>query len=95
MKLPPPPMSQVSAGEGFDLTAVLRQLGVDPADLEPQTADALAAIVQSVLQGVIDVLRARTQIKSQLRLPAGRVRSTPSRCRSGSDHRRAGRTHCR
>jgi type VI secretion system protein ImpI len=71
-----PPMPQVAEGEGFDLTAVLRQLGVDAADLEPQTADALAAIVQSVLQGVIDVLRARTQIKTQLRLPAVRVRST-------------------
>jgi type VI secretion system FHA domain protein len=55
---------------------VLRQLGVDAADLAPETADAAAAIVQSVLQGVIDVLRARTQIKSQLRLPAVRVRST-------------------
>lgn len=72
-RLPPAPPAAES--EGFDLTAVLRQLGVDAADLEPQTANALAAIVQSVLQGVIDVLRARAQFKSQLRLPAVRVRS--------------------
>ncbi len=72
----PPPAHRVDDGAPFDLTAVLRQLGVDPADLEPKTADALGAIVQSVLQGVIDVLRARTQFKSQLRLPAVRVRST-------------------
>lgn len=70
-----PPMPRVADG-GVDVAAVLRQLGVDPADLAPQTADALAAIVQSVLQGIIDVLRARTQFKSQLRLPVARVRST-------------------
>jgi type VI secretion system protein len=74
--VPPAPMPRSGDGAAFDLTAVLQQLGVDPAELSPQTADACAAIVESVLQGVIDVLRARTQFKSQLRLPAVRVRST-------------------
>lgn len=71
-----PLQPRVGDSAGFDLTVLLRQLGMNPADLAPETADALTAIVQSVLQGVIDVLRARTQIKSQLRLPAVRVRST-------------------
>lgn len=75
--LPPaPPMPRSGEGAGLDISAVLHQLGVDPADLSPETANALAGIVESVLQGVIDVLRARTQFKSQLRLPAVRVRST-------------------
>lgn len=74
--VPPAPMPRSGEGTRLDLTAVLQQLGVDPAELSPQTADAFAAIVECVLQGVIDVLRARTQFKSQLRLPAVRVRST-------------------
>lgn len=72
----PTPIHRSEDRAGFDVTAVLRQIGVDPAELSPQTADAFAAIVQSVLQGVIDVLRARTQFKNQLRLPAVRVRNT-------------------
>jgi type VI secretion system FHA domain protein len=61
---------------GLDLEAALRQLGIEPADLARETVDELAKVAQSVLQGLIDVLRARAQLRNQLRLPAVRVQST-------------------
>ena len=60
----------------FDLTAVFRNSAWILPILDRRPPTHCAAIVQSVLQGVIDVLRARMQFKSQLRLPAVRVRST-------------------
>jgi len=57
----------VQAG-GFDIAAFLATAGVDPASIPPETAGALGQILRSVVQGVIDVLRARTEIKEQFRL---------------------------
>ena len=41
---------------------------MDPASLPPDTAASLGLILRSVVQGVIDVLRARSEIKEQFRL---------------------------
>ncbi len=53
---------------GFDVAAFLMSAGLDPASIPPETAGALGQVLRSVVQGVIDVLRARAEIKEQFRL---------------------------
>ncbi|MDE2052459.1 MAG: type VI secretion system-associated FHA domain protein TagH, partial [Gammaproteobacteria bacterium] len=57
-----------SSQSNFDIDALLKSAGVDPASLQPETAGSLGLILRSVVQGVIDVLRARSEIKEQFRL---------------------------
>ncbi|HEV7135643.1 MAG TPA: type VI secretion system-associated FHA domain protein TagH [Steroidobacteraceae bacterium] len=60
--------AQRPADSGFDLDALLKSAGVDPASIAPETAGTFGLILRSVVQGVIDVLRARAEIKEQFRL---------------------------
>jgi type VI secretion system FHA domain protein len=53
---------------------MLRAAGVDPANCSPETAATLGQILLIVVQGTIDALRARDEIKSQFRLAVTRVR---------------------
>lgn len=53
---------------GLDVASLLASAGVDPASLPPDTAGSLGLILRSVVQGVIEVLRARAQIKEEFRL---------------------------
>jgi type VI secretion system protein ImpI len=62
------PAQPPDAPGGFDVTALLKAAGVDPASLPPDTDASLGLILRSVVQGVIDVLRARAEIKEQFRL---------------------------
>jgi type VI secretion system protein ImpI len=70
----PGPMAP-SAGD-FDISPLLHALGLDPASLAPAALDTLSTSVRSVLQGLIDVLRARAQFRSQFRLQDTRVTLT-------------------
>ena len=56
------------------MDALLRSAGVDPATVPPETAASLGYILRTVVQGVIEVLHARAEIKSQFRLPVTRVK---------------------
>jgi type VI secretion system FHA domain protein len=58
----------------LDLAAMLRAAGVDPTNCAPETAATLGQILLIVVQGTIDALRARDEIKSQFRLAVTRVR---------------------
>ncbi len=58
----------VSEPQGFDVIALLRAAGVDPGALPADAPAALGQILRCVVQGVIEVLRARTEIKEQFRL---------------------------
>lgn len=59
----------VGSSQGaFDIDSLLRSAGVDPASLPADTAGSLGLILRSVVQGMIDVLRARSEIKEQFRL---------------------------
>jgi type VI secretion system protein ImpI len=58
----------------FDVNAMLRAAGVDPANCSPEAAATLGQILLIVVQGTIDALRARDEIKSQFRLAVTRVR---------------------
>jgi type VI secretion system FHA domain protein len=62
--------------DGFDISPLLHALGVDPATLAPAARDTLSVSVRSVLQGLIDVLRARAQFRSQFRLQDTRITAT-------------------
>lgn len=65
-----------SAGGNLDLTAFLRAAGVDPATIPSETATSLGLILRTVVQGVVEVLRARAEIKDQFRLPHTRIKTT-------------------
>jgi len=62
------PAQRGSSPNGFDIDSLLESAGVDPASLPPDTAASLGLILRSVVQGMIDVLRARSEIKEQFRL---------------------------
>ena len=79
---PPPPgvpslaaRSQPVAGV-FDVAAFLRAAGLDPQSVSPEMAPVLGQIVRLVAQGMIDVLGARAQFRSQFHLPLTRVRAS-------------------
>jgi type VI secretion system protein ImpI len=53
---------------------MLRAAGVDPQNVSPETAATLGQVLFTVVQGTIDALRARDEVKSQFRLAVTRVR---------------------
>jgi type VI secretion system FHA domain protein len=57
----------------FDVDEFLRAAGLDPAAVSPETAASLGQILRTVIQGVVEVLHARAQVKDQFRLAATRV----------------------
>ena len=64
-----------SAGRSlFDWEGFLRATGVDPTRVPPETAAVLGNILHSVVQGLIEVLRARTEIKTEFRMPVTQVK---------------------
>jgi type VI secretion system FHA domain protein len=59
----------------MDLAALLRAAGVDPATVPPETAASLGLILRTVVQGVIEVLQARAEIKDQFRMALTRIKT--------------------
>jgi type VI secretion system FHA domain protein len=59
----------------LDLTDLLRAAGVDPASVPPETAASLGLILRTVVQGTIEVLHARAEIKDQFRLALTRIQT--------------------
>jgi type VI secretion system protein ImpI len=59
----------------FDAPAFLRAAGVDPTTVSPETAGAFGHILRTVVQGVIEVLQARAEVKHQFRLPLTRIKA--------------------
>jgi len=64
-----------SAGEPNSLTELLRGAGLSERDLSPEVMRELGQALRVVVQGVMEVLHARTDIKSQFRLPLTRVQA--------------------
>jgi len=56
-----------------DVSAFLRGAGLDPQTIPPEMAHVLGQIVRCVVQGMIDVLGARAEFRSQFRLPHTRI----------------------
>lgn len=68
-----PPAGEGDAG-GFDWNAFLRAAGVDPATVPADTSAVLGNIMRSVVQGLIEVLRARSEIKTEFRMAMTQVK---------------------
>jgi len=66
-----PPSGAVSA----DLAELLRGAGLPANEMSPETMQDLGKVLRVVVEGVMDVLRARAEIKSQFRLPMTRIQS--------------------
>jgi predicted component of type VI protein secretion system len=64
------------AAAAFDVSVFLRAAGLDPQSFPPEMAPILGQIVRLVAQGMIDVLGARAQFRSQFHLPLTRVRAS-------------------
>lgn len=60
----------------MNLDELLRAAGVTSAHLSPETARELGEVLRIVIEGVMDVLRARAEIKSQFRMPVTRVQAS-------------------
>jgi type VI secretion system protein ImpI len=58
-----------------DLAAFLKGLGIDDATLTPEVMSELGAIVRVVVQGVVDMLRARDEIRTGFRIPVTHAQS--------------------
>jgi type VI secretion system protein ImpI len=58
----------------FDWEGFVRATGVDPTRVPPETAAVLGNILRSVVQGLIEVLRARSEIKTEFRMPVTQVK---------------------
>jgi type VI secretion system protein ImpI len=75
---PPAPRAAQAApaagGSPNGWVAFLQAAGVDPARVPPETAAALGNIMRSVVQGLIEVLRARSEIKTEFRMPVTQVK---------------------
>jgi type VI secretion system protein ImpI len=79
--LPPPPRATAqhvaptnTGGAHFDWEGFLRAANVDPERVPPETAAMLGNIMRSVVQGLIEVLRARSEIKTEFRMPVTQVK---------------------
>jgi type VI secretion system FHA domain protein len=60
---------------GSELAALLRGAGLSAQDMSPEVMRDLGRVLRVVVEGVMDVLRARAEIKSQFRLPMTRIQS--------------------
>jgi type VI secretion system protein ImpI len=71
---PATPRASSPSGGAFDWEGFLRAAGVDPATVPPETAAIMGNIMRSVVQGLIEVLRARSEIKTEFRMPVTQVK---------------------
>jgi len=68
------PASPSAQAGSFDLDSFFRGAGIDPREVPPETAAMFGQILKLVVQGTIEVLRARTEIKSEFRLAVTRLK---------------------
>jgi type VI secretion system FHA domain protein len=69
------PATRAGSIVGTELAELLRGAGLSEQDLSPQMMQDLGKVLRVVVEGVMDVLRARAEIKSQFRLPLTRIQS--------------------
>jgi type VI secretion system FHA domain protein len=58
-----------------ELAELLRGAGLSEQDMSPEMMQDLGKVLRVVVEGVMDVLRARAEIKSQFRLPLTRIQA--------------------
>jgi type VI secretion system FHA domain protein len=69
-----PPASGPAPALDLGARALLSALGLDAREVGPEVAAQLGAIVRVVIQGMIEVLRARAEVKGNFRMPVTSVR---------------------
>src|SRR3569833_1663448 len=69
----PPQLSAGAAPLSADFVELLRGAGVSAQQISPEVMQDLGKVLRVVVEGVMDVLRARAEIKSQFRLPMTRI----------------------
>jgi type VI secretion system FHA domain protein len=70
-----PPTQALPPAIPADLTALLRAAGLPDRDLSPEVVQELGKVLRVVVEGVMEVLQGRAEIKSQFRLPVTRVQA--------------------
>jgi type VI secretion system FHA domain protein len=79
---PPPamrpevPASSAPQASALGLEHLLRAAGVSASEMTPQLAAELGEVFRIVVQGVMEVLQSRAEIKSQLRMSGTRMKPT-------------------
>lgn len=71
----PPPVPPQTHGANTDLTALLRGAGLSESDMSPEVMQELGQVLRVVVEGLMEVLRARAEIKAQFRVPLTRMKS--------------------
>jgi type VI secretion system FHA domain protein len=71
----PDPSAAATSG-ALDLEAMLRAAGVPATHMSPEMAAELGQVLRVVVQGLMEVLQSRAEIKSQLRMSMTRMQPT-------------------
>ncbi len=69
------PATSAGQADGTDLAELMRAVGLSGQEMSPEMMQDLGKVLRVVVTGVMDVLRARAEIKSQFRLPMTRIQS--------------------
>ena len=75
--IPPPAAAPMHMAPGVTderITALFKGLGVDPDRVSPETFAELGEILRIVVQGMIEVLQSRTEVKNNFRVPMTTMR---------------------
>ena len=70
----PPPIRSAPGATDERITALFKGLGVDPDRVSPETFAELGEILRIVVQGMIEVLQSRTEVKNNFRVPMTTMR---------------------
>lgn len=70
------PAAAVQAGGSLNLEELLQAAGVPATQMSPEMARELGQVLRIVVQGVMEVLQSRAEIKSQLRMSMTRMQAS-------------------
>jgi type VI secretion system FHA domain protein len=68
VRRPGPVVAPAAVGGGDDLHAFLEGAGIEASSITPEMLGSLGTIVRTVVQGVVDILRARAEIRREFRM---------------------------
>ena len=73
---PPSGAAAASGGSSLDLEELLQAAGLNSVQMSPELARELGQVLRIVVQGLMEVLQSRAEIKSQLRMSMTRMQAT-------------------
>jgi type VI secretion system FHA domain protein len=69
-----PKQTAASAPAASDATAILTALGLNPEQVDPAIQQQLGTILRLTVQGLVEVLRSRAEVKNSFRLPTTSIK---------------------